>query len=328
MRFLTRLLACVFVASGIGSAFAQTYPDRPVRIILAIAPGSVSDVIMRAAAAELSARMGQQFIVDNRGGASGILAAQACAQAPPDGYTICGFSHAAQVFNPLIFNKLPYDPDKDFALISRLYFLIEALAVNPGLNVNSVAELMQLVKSKPSALNYGTLGPGSPPELFLKWLNNQWGASIVGIPYRGGGPIAQALAAGDIQIGNMGLGNFLGLAQAGKLKLLAVASSQRSTLMPDVPTYTEAGIGRYAWHGWWGLVAPAKTPQPIIERLNAEVVKLHRDPAFVAFLHKQSVAAAPTSVEEYAAFIQKDRETAAALIKLANTPRQDFKPEK
>ena len=323
MRMLLRCAAAAIALMWLQPARAQTYPERPVRIILAVAAGSVTDVIMRAMAAELSSRLGQPFVIENRGGASGIPAAQACAKAEPDGYTLCGFSIAAQVFNPLIFNKLPYDPDKDFALISRLYFLAEALAVSPKLSVNSVDQLMQFAKTKPSALNYGTFGPGSPPELFLKWLNNQWGTDIVGVPYRGGGPVAQAIASNDIQLAHTGLGNFLGLVQSGQIKLLAVDSAQRSPLLPDVPTHTEAGLSGYSWRSWWGLVAPAGTRKPILERVNSEVVRLLREPAFVTFLQKQFAEAAPTSIEQYASVISKDRITAAALIKLANTPRQD-----
>jgi tripartite-type tricarboxylate transporter receptor subunit TctC len=204
--------------------------------------------------------------------------------------------------------------------------LIEAVAVNPTLGVGSIAELKTLAQAKPQGLNYGTLGPGSFPELFLKWINNQWGTGIVGIPYRGGGPIAQALAANDIQIGNMGLGNFIGLAQSGKLKLLAVSAPQRSPLAPDAPTFAEAGLNTYPGRGWWGLAAPKGTPQPIIDRLNAEFVKLFREPKFLAFLEQQAVVAAPSTPAEFAAFVKEDRRTAEALIKLANTPREEYKP--
>src|SRR5262249_36762089 len=179
-------------------AHAQTYPERPIRMIVSIAPGSVTDVIMRAAANELSPRLGQQLVIENKGGASGIPAAQACTGAAPDGYTLCVIYHNTLSFNPLLFNKLPYDAEKDFVPIARLFFLIEVLAVTPSLDVSSVAALKALAQAKPAAFNYGTLGPGSAPELFLKWLNNQWGTSIVGIPYPGGGPVAPALAAAQI----------------------------------------------------------------------------------------------------------------------------------
>src|SRR6516225_8027772 len=143
---------------------AQTYPDRPIRVIVPIAAGSVTDVIMRATANELTPRLGQSFVIENKGGASGIPGAQACAQAAPDGYTLCLVYHNTLSINPLLFNKLPYDPDKDFTLITNLYLLVEALFVNSSLNVNTAAELKIYAQAHPSALNYGTLGPGSNPE--------------------------------------------------------------------------------------------------------------------------------------------------------------------
>ena len=172
---------------------AQTYPERPIRVIVPIAAGSVTDVIMRATASELAPRLGQPFVIENRGGASGIPGAQTCAQAAPDGYTLCLVYHNTLSINPLLFNQLPYDPERDFTLITNLYLLIEALFVNSSLNVNTAAELKAYAQAHPSTLNYGTLGPGSNPEMFLKWMNQTWNVNIVGIPYRGGGPIAQAL---------------------------------------------------------------------------------------------------------------------------------------
>ena len=323
-RAMLVALATLLAAAPAG---AQNYPDKPIRLIVSIAAGSVTDVIMRAAANELGPRLGQHLVIENKGGASGIPAAQACATSPPDGYTLCVIYHSTLVFNPMLFDKLPYDPDKDFDLITRLFFLIEAVAVNPSLGVSTMAELKTAAQAKPQAFNYGTLGPGSFPELFLKWVNNQWSTSIVAIPYRGGGPIAQALAAGDIQIGNMGLGNFLGLAQGGKLKLLAVSAPKRSSLAPDVPTFAEAGIGGYPGRGWWGLAAPKGTPKAILDKLNAEFVKLFSEPKFLAFLDQQAVVSAPGTPAEFAAFLKEDRAQAESLIKLANTPRTDYKPE-
>jgi len=322
-----RAAATVLLLLGLAAPARADYPDKTIRMIVSIAAGSVTDVIMRAAANELTARLGQPIVIENRGGAAGIPAGQACAQAAPDGYTICVIFHNTLSFNPVMFSNLPYDADKDFALITRLFFLIESLAVTPSLPVKSVAELKALAQAKSRPLNYGTLGAGSAPELFLTWLNNEWKSQIVGVPYRGGGPIAQALAAGDIEIGSVGLGNFLALAQAGKLRLLAVASPKRSPLVPDVPTFEEAGIS-YKWRGWWGLAAPKGTPQPILDRLGAEFVKLFSDPKFVTFLDNQAVVAAPTSPGEFAAFVREDRLAAAALIKLANTPREEYKPER
>jgi tripartite-type tricarboxylate transporter receptor subunit TctC len=308
-------------------AGAQSYPDKPIRMIVSIAAGSLTDVIMRAAANELSPRLGQPIVIENRGGAAGIPGGQACAQAKPDGLTLCVIFHNTLSFNPVMFTNLPYDADKDFTLITRLFFLIESLAVHPSLAVKSVAELKALAQSKTRALNWGTLGSGSAPELFLRWINNQWGTDIVGIPYRGGGPMAQALAADEIQVGGVGLGNFLGLAEGGKVKLIAVSAPKRSPLVPDVLTFEESGLGGYPQRGWWGLATPKGTPKPIVDRLNAEFVRLFSDPKFVAFLDKQAVVTAPTSPEEFAAFVQQDRQHAATLFKLANTPPTEYKPE-
>ena len=305
---------------------AQTYPDRPIRVIVPIAAGSVTDIIMRATASELAPRLGQSLVIENKGGASGIPGAQACAQAAPDGYTLCLVYHNTLSINPLMFNKLPYDADKDFTLITNLYLLVEALFVSSSLNVNTAAELKAYAQAHPTALNYGTLGPGSNPEMFLKWMNQKWNVNIVGIPYRGGGPIAQALVAGELQVAKMGLGNFLGLMGTGKIKPIAVAAARRSILAPEVPTLAEAGID-FPPFGWWGLAAPKGVPQPIVERINAELVKLYREPKFVDYLEKQAVLPAPGSPAEFAAFLKKDRRDAEFLIQIANQPREDYKPQ-
>jgi tripartite-type tricarboxylate transporter receptor subunit TctC len=320
------LVAAAAIIAATLPANAQNYPEKPIRMIVSIAAGSLTDVIMRAAANELGPRLGQPIVIENRGGAAGIPGGQACAQSTGDGHTLCVVFHNQLSFNPVMFKNLPYDADRDLVLITRLFFLIESLAVHPSLNVKTVAELKALAQSKTLALNWGTLGSGSAPELFLRWINNQWGTDIVGIPYRGGGPMAQALAANEIQVGGVGLGNFRGLAEGGKVKLIAVSAPERSPLAPDVMTFTEAGLGGYPQRGWWGLATPKGTPKPIVDKLNVEFVRLFKDPKFVAFLDKQAVVSAPTSPEEFAAFVQQDRQHAAALLKLANTPLQEYKP--
>lgn len=324
MFFVRCFALAATILIGAWPAGAQDYPQRPIRMIVSIAAGSVTDVIMRAAINEV--KLGQPIVIENRGGAAGIPGAQACAQAPGDGHTLCIVFHNQLSFNPVMFKNLPYDADKDLTLVTRLFFLIESLAVHPSLDVKDAAGLKALAQSKTKALNWGTLGSGSAPELFLRWINNQWGTDIVGIPYRGGGPMAQALAANEIQIGAVGLGNFMGLAEGGKIKVLAVSAPKRSPLVPDVMTFTEAGLGGYPQRGWWGLATPKGTPQPIIDKLNAEFVRVFSDPKFMAFLDKQAVVSAPTTPAEFAAFVQQDRIHAAALLKLANTPLQEYKP--
>jgi len=301
--------------------------QRNIRLIVSIAAGSVTDVIMRNASNDISPRIGQPFVIDNRGGASGILGGQACAVAAPDGYTLCVVYHSTMSYNPLLFASLPYDPDKDIEPITRLFFVTEGVFVPASLKVNSMAELKALAQSRPDALNLATLGEGSSQDLFLRWLNHQWGTRIVGISYKGGGPAAQAIAAGQVQITRFGIGNFLGLMESGDVKALAVSSEKRSPLLPDVPTLNEAGYGDYPGQAWWGLAAPKGTPPAMIARMNAEFVKTFSDPKFVQFLDKQFVVSAPNSPAEFTEFLKADRKAAETLIKIANTPKAQYKPE-
>src|SRR5580698_10585407 len=312
VRILALLLA--LLAVGTSTAHAQTYPNRPIKMIVSIAAGSVTDVIMRTAAAQLQERLGQPIIVENQGGASGIVGGQMCAQAPPDGYTLCVIYHSTMSYNPLLFSNLPYNAETDFVPVTRLFWLTEGMFVPASLKVNSVAELKALAQAKPNGLNYGTLGEGSFPDLFLRWLNNQWNTQIVGIPYKGGGPAAQALASGEIQMTRFGVGNFMGLIQAGQVKALAVTSAQRSPLLPEVPTFAEAGWGDYPGQGWWGLAVPKNTPRAIVDKLNSEFVKLFTEPQFTAFLDKSAVVSATTTPEGFAQFLKDDRKAAETLI--------------
>ena len=327
MTGILRALVCVAIAVFASSANAQTYPDKPIRMIVSIAAGSVTDVIMRAAANELQPRLKQTLVIENLGGAAGILGGQACARAAGDGYTICVIYHSTMSYNPLLFTKLPYNPDTDFMPITRLFFLTEGLFASTALGVNTVAELKAKAQSG-AALNYATLGEGSFPDLFLKWMNNQWNTKIVGIPYRGGGPAAQALAANDVQVTRFGVGNFTGLLSGGKVKALAIGMPQRSSLLPDVPTLAEAGLPGYPGQGWWGLAAPRGTPLSVVARLNTEFAKLFNEPKFKAFLDKQAVASAPTTPAGFVAFLKEDRKAAETLIRIANTKPAEYKPAK
>ena len=326
MQRIVKALAGLLLVGAVSSAQAQTYPDRPIRLIVSIAAGSVTDVIARKAAAELQGRLGQPLIIENRGGAAGILGAQTCAQATPDGYTLCVIYHSTMSYNPLLFDKLPYAPE-DLAPVTRLFFLTEGLFVSTEVGINSVAELKKYAQAKPDGLNYATLGDGSFPDLFMRWLNGQWGTKIVGVPYKGGGPAAQALAANQVQVTRFGVGNFMGLIQAGKVKALAVSADKRSPLLPDVPTFKEAGLGDYPGQGWWGLAAPKGTPAPIVEKVAAEFGRLFKDPEFNKFLDQQSVVASPTTPAGFAAFLVEDRKAAETLIKIATSKTETYKAE-
>ena len=326
MRFWKRAaLALLALTAATTTCHAQNYPNKPIRMIVSIAAGSVTDVIMRAAAAELQSRLGQPLVIENVGGAAGILGGKSCAQAAPDGYNICIIYHSTMSFNPLLFSNLPYNPDTDMIPLARLFFLVEGVFVNAELGVKTIAELKALAQSKPAGLNFATLGEGSYPDLSLKWINNQWDTQIVGIPYRGGGPAAQAVAANQVQLTRFGVGNFLGLMQTGKVKALAVSSAKRSPLLPDVPTFIEVGWGDYPGQGWWGLAAPKGTPPEIAARLSSEFQKLFSEPKFMEFLEKQAVVPAATDAAGFVAFLQQDRRNAETLIRIANTKKTEFK---
>ncbi len=317
--------AIVGVALSVSSATAQTYPDKPIRVIVSIAAGSVTDVIVRAAAKDLEAKLGQSLVIENRGGAAGILAGQACAQAAGDGYTLCVIYHSTMSYNPVQFDKLPYSTD-DLVPVTRLFFLTEGLFANAELPARTVAELKALAQARPDGLNFATLGNGSFPDLFRVWLNNQWGTKIVGVPYKGGGPAAQALSANEVQMTRFGVGNFRGAMDAGKVRMLAIAADKRSKQFPDVPTLKEAGLD-YPGQGWWGLAAPRGTPAAIVEKVNAAFVSVFGDPKFAEFLDKQLVVPAPTSPAEFARFLKEDRKAAEDLVRIANTPKQEYKPQ-
>ena len=321
-RLIQVFLACAFVSLAIslaaGNAKAQSdYPNKPIRVLLPIAAGSVTDVVLRAASQPLSQRLGQQVVIDNRTGASGIVGAEACAKAAPDGYTVCAVYHSIMSYNPYTFDRLPYDAERDFTPVTNLFFVTEGLVVPSSLPVQSVAELRAYAVKNPTGVNLGTLGEGSLQELFVSWLNREWKASVVGIAYKGGGPIANALGAGEIQIGQMGIGNFLGLIQAGKLRALAISASQRSKSLPQVPTMAEAGLGGFPARTWWGLVVPTGTPATIVAKLNAEFVQVFRDPKFVEYMEGRYVEGAAGTPQEFAAFLKSDREAARMLVRLA-----------
>ena len=322
MRLLASIAAGLIAFAA--PAHAQSYPNKPIRMIVSIAAGSVTDVIMRAAAAELQPRLGQPPVIENVGGAAGILGGKACAQAAGDGYNICIIYHSTMSFNPLLFSNLPYNVD-DIVPVARLFFLVEGVFASSETGVNSIAELKTLAQAKPAGLNYATLGEGSYPDLFMKWMNNQWGTQIVGIPYRGGGPAAQAVAANQVQVTRFGVGNFIGVVQAGKVKALAVSSAKRSPVLPDVPTFAEIGWGDYPGQGWWGLAAPKGTPPAVVARLSSEFQKLFSEPKFMEFLEKQAVVPAATDPAGFVAFLKQDRQDADKLIKIANTPKTEFK---
>ena len=235
-------------------AAAQTYPTKPVHVIVAITTASVTDIAVRTIGQEMRNLTGQPWLVENRPGGNMFLATQACVQAAPDGYTLCATNSGPVSYNPHIFSQKPYDIEKDLIPVTNMYFVLSGVIVRKDIPVNSVAELKALA-AKGTQLNFGTLGPGSIPDVFRQWLNREWNANFADIAYKGGGEVAQALIKGEIDAAYIGLGNMTTQLQDGQLRALAVEGPHRSKYLPNVPTFDEAGIGNYPFGGpiWWGI---------------------------------------------------------------------------
>ena len=307
--------ASIVVISLIATlANAETYPSRGVRLVVPISPGSVTDVAARLTAQELSDRLGVNVVVENRPGTNMVVGAVECAKSEPDGYTLCVVSPDTMSYNPFLLPNLPYDPEKDFRPVTNMYDVIEGLLAKQGLAANSVAELRTLAAGVPS-LTIGNVGGGTS-DIYRLWLNDVWKTNIVGVPFKGGSEIIGALLAGTIDFSKIGMGNVAGQLEESKLKVLALRSSKRNALLPSVPTFSEAGLGGFPGGPiFWGLVVPRATPDPIVQRLNAELVQILRGPKFTDFARKQFLDVQASSPEQFAAFLKEDREHAGALIK-------------
>jgi len=268
MRILFCAVALAFAFFN-GTVEAQDYPSKPIRLIVPFPPGGSNDIVGRMIAAQLGERLGQSVVVDNRGGAGGTIGTDIAAKAAPDGYTLLLIS-VAHAFNPAMYKKLPYDPEKSFAPIGLVAAGPVALTVHPSVPAASVKELIALARARPGYLNYATAGVGSFQHLASELFKLQTGVNIVHIPYKGGGPAMMDTIAGQAQINMASLIQVIPHAKSGKLRLLATSGAKRSSLFPDVPTVAETVPG-YDATNWWGLVAPAGTPAAVVSRLHSEL---------------------------------------------------------
>ncbi len=319
MRVITAFGMAFLLAIGAGvsgPSLAQNYPSRPIRLIVPIAAGSVTDVASRLMAQELSERLGGiSVIVDNRPGANMVIGGTECAKSAGDGYTLCVVSPDTMSFNPFTVPNLSYDPDRDFRPVTNMYYVVEGLIGKQALPANTVDELKKLAIEKPAAINFGTLGEGTTTDMYRVWLNEEWKTNIVGVPYKGGSEIVNALLTGTIDISKIGMGNFAGRLNDGSIKTLALRSSKRSELLPNVPTLAEAGLRGFPGGPiFWGVVVPKSTPDAIVERLHKELAQILNGPKFVDFAKKQFLEIDASSPAEFAAFLKEDRESARVLI--------------
>ena len=295
-------VAACFAAFAVGAS-AQAYPTKPIRVVVPFPAGGTTDVLARAAAQKLTETLGQPAVVDNRPGAGGNIGAELVAKSPPDGYTLLMGTVGTHAINPGLYPKLPYDHVKDFAPVILVAGVPNVLVINPALPVNSVQELIAYAKANPGALNFASSGNGTSIHLSAELFKTMAGVQMTHVPYKGSAPALQDLVGGQVQLMFDNLPSSLALIKGGKLKALAVTSATRAAALPDVPTLAESGLPGFEASSWFGLLAPAGTPAPVIAKLNGEIAKWLATPEAKEKLLAQGATAAGGTPEDFAQFI-------------------------
>ena len=295
---------------------AAEYPTRPVRIIVPQGAGGSTDLTARILGQRLGDVFGQTVIVDNRPGAGSIHGTDIVAKATPDGYTLLVVGSSVSL-NPLLHKKLPFDPVRDLAPVSRLTFFSNLVVTHPAVPVKSIKELIALAKAKPGQLSFASSGIATGPHLSAELFKHMAGIDMVHVPYKGAAPANNAVLGGEVQLVIASTVALLPHVQAGKLRGLAVTTSHRSPVAPDIPTVAESGLPGYEHNDWNGMFTTAKAPAGVIAKVNAEVVKILRSPEVTAFFHQRGSEPAGTSPEEFAKFIRNYTPKWAKVIKAA-----------
>src|SRR5688572_24038579 len=310
MRFVALLLIMLAPC-----ALAQDYPNRPIRLVVTVPPGGAADFIARLIGGKLGDALGQPVLVENRGGAGGTIAADAVAKAAPDGYTLLQNSITTHGVGPHLYSKLPYDPVKDFSAVSGLALLPLIMAVNAELPAKTVNDVVALAKKE--SLNFASSGNGGAPHMAGELFKSVTGAPITHVPYKGSGPAVADLVGGRVQIMFDAAPSLIAHIRSGRLRVLAAASEQRNRLLPEVPTFGELGYPKVAVSLWYGLLAPAGTPKPIVEKLNREVAKALGSPDVREKLLAQGAEPMPGTPEAFASFMQEEMAKWAPVVKQA-----------
>ncbi len=315
-RLLIALLAVMSLPAG--NASAQNYPAKPIRIIVAFAPGGPADVMARLIAQRIPQILGQSLIIENKPGAGGTIGARAAAESEPDGYTLLLGNTSTLVISPAVYQNIGYDPVKAFAPVAMLGTTANLLVVNPALPAKSVRELIELAKRSPGKLNYSSPGAGTPPHLIGEMFKQRTGTDIVHVPYKGGGLAMQAVIAGEVQMAFENTAVSLPYVLGGQVRGLAFTSEKRNPQAPDLPTMIESGVTDFISASFTGIVAPAGTPAAIIGRLNAAINETLKTPEVQATLSKLSVEPRIGSPENFSAFLTSERAKWTPMVKAAN----------
>lgn len=311
---MRRAAACLILAAAAFGAQAQEYPAKPVRVLVGVPPGGVTDLAARLVLPRVAETLGQTFVIENRPGAIGSLAGRVVATAPADGYTLLMGSSADMAIGPSLLRDLPHDTQKDFTGVAPVSSTAMTISAHPSLPANTIPELIRLAKAKPGSLAYASAGNGTVNHIVGEWFKNVAGVSITHVPYRGGGPATQDLLAGQVPLGMIAVSNATPLVKAGKLKVLAVTSGKRVPFQPDWPTVAEAGFPDFHATVWVALFAPAGTPREVIARLNREVNAALKLPEIRERFNTQGAEVTGGSPEDLNNLLRDDAARYARLI--------------
>ncbi|HTO47690.1 MAG TPA: tripartite tricarboxylate transporter substrate binding protein [Burkholderiales bacterium] len=312
-----RALLAAALAVCAGGTFAQPYPSKPIRLIVPFTPGGSTDILGRAIGQKLAEALGQQVVIENRPGAGGSIGAEAAARAAPDGYTLLMGHIGTLAVNPTLYPKLGYDPLKGFAPVAWVARVTNVLVVNPAVPAQTVQELVRLAREQPGRLRYGSGGNGSAAHLATEYFKLRTQTDIVHVPYKGTGPAVTDLLGGQIEMMMTGAPAVMPHVKAGKLRALGVGNARRVESLPDLPTIAEAGVSGFEAIQWYGVVAPAGTPEAVIARLNAEINRALATPELKARLVAEGAEAAPTTPQAFGAFIAAEIERWRPVIQKA-----------
>lgn len=315
-RFAHALGIGTAAALGLPMASAQgSYPNKSIRLIVPYPPGGGTDIVARLVAQKLTQSLGQQIVVENKPGASTIIGIDAVAKAAPDGYTL-GLITDSHAINPNFFPKLPYDSIKDFAPVSQLVFTPLVMVAHPSLNVKTLPEFIALAKTRPGRINYASIGNGTPHQLAMEWLRSLAGIELNHVPYKGVAPALADLVAGQVDVMFTGTSSAAPYVRQNQLVALAVSSAKRQPSFPGTPSVAEAALPEFDFMTWYGVVAPAGTPREIVQRLSREIWAALNAPDIKERLTGLGVEAAPSTPEEFGAFIRKESVQLAKLVRL------------
>lgn len=320
---MNSMLRCSFlVLAGVASAIcahaaaAQAYPARPIRAIVPFAPGGATDAVIRMIAPRLSENLGQQVVVENRPGGAATIGMDVVAKSPPDGYTM-GMANLTFSINPILFRKMPFDSERDLALVSHISILPFLVSVHPSVPAKSIKELIALARARPGALNYSSSGQASATQMATELFKYLTKTNMVHIPFQGGGPALVAVLSGEVSVYWGTIPPLLAHMKSGRLRVLGVTTLQRDPAIPDVPTVAESGVPGYQAAEWGGLVVRAGTPAAIITRLNQEIVKSLKSPEIAQRFAAVGAQAVGSTPEGFAEHIRRERETWGKVIQAA-----------